>query len=95
MRTLLLLLPLALIGCNKPDPIEVCVEAVKRSERLQHLESCWRESTEGDSTCSVDGWCSKVGDKHTTCSAKAWDRLIILREPDWRKGCMKAAAGKD
>ncbi len=46
MRTLLLLLPLALIGCNKPNPIEVGVEAVKRSERLQHLESCWRESTE-------------------------------------------------
>ena len=30
MRTLFLLIPLALIGCNKPDPIEACVEAHKR-----------------------------------------------------------------
>jgi hypothetical protein len=30
MRTLFLLIPLALIGCNKPDPIEACVEAHKQ-----------------------------------------------------------------
>lgn len=30
MRTLFLLIPLVLIGCNKPDPIEACVEAHKQ-----------------------------------------------------------------
>jgi hypothetical protein len=39
MRTLFLLIPLALIGCNKPDPIEACVEAHKQKLILQfHLK---------------------------------------------------------
>jgi hypothetical protein len=35
MRTLLLLIPLALSACSKSDPIEACVEAEKKLEILK------------------------------------------------------------
>jgi hypothetical protein len=51
MRTLLLLIPLALISC-KPDPIEACVEAKKKKHRV---EMC-REKDTGDDVCTSKTW---------------------------------------
>ena len=51
MRTLLLLIPLALVGC-KPDPIEACVEAHKKKERLL---AC-RDKDTGNDVCTSEGW---------------------------------------
>jgi hypothetical protein len=51
MRTLLLLIPLALVGC-KPDPIEACVEAEKK---LTRLESC-RDKDTGRDICNSEEW---------------------------------------
>lgn len=51
MKTVFLLLTLVLVGC-KPDPIEACVEAHKKKERLQ---LCRNEDT-GKDVCSSEDW---------------------------------------
>jgi hypothetical protein len=78
MRTLLLLIPLALVGC-KPDPIEACVEAERKASRQELDEICKRLKEE---TGKDD------------CSEEKLNKATILLEPDWRKSCMMAAAGK-
>jgi|LakMenEpi03Aug12_release.lakeMendotaPanAssembly.Ray.scaffolds.fasta_scaffold3108586_2 hypothetical protein len=50
MRTLLLLIPLALVGC-KPDPIEACVEAEKR---LEFFKCDGYAQKDGGKGCSED-----------------------------------------
>jgi hypothetical protein len=50
MRIVFILLTLILVGC-KPDPIEACVEAEKKYERLD----C-RDKDTGRDTCSSEDW---------------------------------------
>jgi hypothetical protein len=55
MRTLLLLIPLALVGCT-PDPIEACVAAEKKAERQKFDEVCKQLEETGKDRCSEKDW---------------------------------------
>jgi hypothetical protein len=55
MRTLLLLIPLALIGC-KPDPIEACVEAHKKKLIQEFKLEGDAETTKVVVTVSEPNW---------------------------------------
>ena len=75
MKFLFLLPLLFLAGCNKPDPIEACVEAERKSTILE-CENLYR----------------KEGGK---CPPEELKAIVTIREPYWRRSCMRAAAGKE